>query len=240
MGTFAHQCSTTEALKHLRSITLTISRTLADVEGWTKSVLHLLSSSPLERFQIYATSSSSASANSDVAVPQGPVDLTMAKFWTNLVAAHGHRLLRFSVHRMPIGLESIHQICSLCPNLEELFMVAEPRSLDTLPNAFCKAPRVRTIHINYPLAIQSTTDSDDEDNEAAGTHHEDPRPVLSLSEALALVKRSGPSITQFGCNTKVWQVGRAISVQDGIVTSEVVLLPYESPDIPEQFLVVRT
>jgi hypothetical protein len=132
MSTFAHQWSTTEALNNLRSITLTISRSLADVEGWTKAVLNLLSSSPLERFQIYATSSSSVGAASDATVPHkstGSLESTMATFWANFVTAHGHRLRRFSVHRMPIGLASIHEICSRCPNLEELFLVAEPRSL---------------------------------------------------------------------------------------------------------------
>ncbi|KAJ2933813.1 hypothetical protein H1R20_g3261, partial [Candolleomyces eurysporus] len=235
ISTFARHYANTEALNNLRSITLTISRSLADVEGWTKAVLHLLSSSPLERFQIYATSS-------DVTVQHkstGLLESTMATFWANIVAVHGHRLRRFSVHRMPISLASIHAICSRCPNLEELFLVAEPRSLDVLPSSFSRAPKLRTIHINYPLETRSTsTDTDDEGDDA---EHEDPGSVLSPSDALALVKRCGPSITQFGCNAKVWQVGRAISMEeDGTVTSDVVLLPYESPDIPEQFLVVRT
>lgn len=78
---------------------------------------------------------------------------------------------------------------------------------------------------------------DGSDDEAQGVG-----PVLSPSKALAVVRRCGPSLTQFGCNTKVWRVGWEVTKSDqgGLSESEMVLLPYESPDIPEPFLVVRT
>lgn len=45
------------------------------------------------------------------------------------------------------------------------------------------------MHINYPLEADP-----------------DAIPVLAASEALAIIKLCKPTLTQFGCNARVWQV----------------------------------
>ncbi|KAF5326254.1 hypothetical protein D9611_000472 [Ephemerocybe angulata] len=274
MRAFAQHCTHTNALQFLCSIILTTppslnttfhstaavgdepandSRLEAEWIAWTQSVNHLLSASPhFERFQLYATSTSSATTE----LVRGLwLNHVLSAFWAELVRLHGATIKRFSVLRMAIGEDGVRAICLGCPGLEELFIVSDKRSLDALPNVFRLATNLRTIHVNFPLRSSTSThvsrndDSEDSgsDSEEHSPEHEDlldpsrPLPFLLPAEALALVKRCGPSVTQFGCNTKVWRVGRKVSrALDGTVEAEVVLLPYESPDIPEPFLVVRT
>ena len=74
-----------------------------------KHVVHLLSDSPLEIFQIY-----SSILTNDF--------LVTGEFWTQLLLAHGKRLLRISVHRAMMSWEAIHSICVQCPRLEQLLL----------------------------------------------------------------------------------------------------------------------
>lgn len=157
-----------------------------------------------------------------------------SELFLGLVKRHGERLKRISVHRMLIGLDVIKNICTSCPVMEEFFVVVEPGGLDTLADHIHHAKSLRTIHVNYPLEAHA---------EDGGV------PVLRLDEALRFVKRANnPRITQFGCNARVWLVYRKVVVSnsgdnaDGErgMECEVYLGPYESPDIPEQFMVVRT
>lgn len=83
---------------------------------WTRDVGDLLSSAPLEVFSIYSTSTS-------IWTP------ILDEFWKDIMAKHGQRLRRFSVHRMQISLAALEVICSQCPLLEQLFIVAEQREL---------------------------------------------------------------------------------------------------------------
>ncbi|KAF8152989.1 hypothetical protein B0H34DRAFT_87411 [Crassisporium funariophilum] len=210
MDVFASQCISSCALTRLRSITLTVHQQLP-LNEWTKSVIKLLSASPLEFFQIYSTGVFFESPMTDI-------------FWQQLISAHGQRLVRFSVHRMLIDLEAIMNICVKCINLEQLFVVVEPESLENLAKCLSHAKKLRTIHINYPL--EAFMDS---------------LPVLQPAQASSIIEQCSPTIVQFGCNTKVWQVGRTISVDgSGVLQARRHLMPYESPDVPEQFLVVRT
>jgi len=49
------------------------------------------------------------------------------------------------------------------------------------------------------------------------------------------------TISLFGCNARVWQVEREVRRNDaGELVVERFLAKYEIPDVPEQFLVVRT
>ncbi|KAJ7653888.1 hypothetical protein DFH06DRAFT_1329982 [Mycena polygramma] len=67
------------------------------------------------------------------------------------------------------------------------------------------------------------------------------RALRLAPEALALVRRCPDTIALFGCNARVWQVERAIRrTEAGELVAERFLAKYDSPDIPEQFLVVRT
>ncbi|KAF8902526.1 hypothetical protein CPB84DRAFT_1814867 [Gymnopilus junonius] len=140
--------------------------------------------------------------------------------WSKLILMHGTRLVRFSIHRMLISLEAIQNICVKCVNLEQLFVVVEPSSLVR----FILCRKLRTVHINYPLEAFM-----------------DAYPVLRPDQALSVIDRCSSSITQFGCNARVWQVERKIVVDDqGALQAHRTLAPYGSPDVPEQFLVVRT
>ena len=83
---------------------------------YVKHLIHLLSDSPLEIFQIY-----SAILSVDCAVTD--------ELWTQLLLAHGKRLLRISVHRAVISSEAVHRICVQCTKLEQLFLFVEPNFL---------------------------------------------------------------------------------------------------------------
>ncbi|KJA23909.1 hypothetical protein HYPSUDRAFT_66002 [Hypholoma sublateritium FD-334 SS-4] len=211
MAILANRCLTTGSLSLLRSITLTVHQQLS-MKEWIHDVLNLISASPLERFQIYSIGVSFEA-------------LITEDLWNNLVLTHASRLVRISVHRMLISLEAIANICSQCTNLEELFVVMESSALDDLANYLSLAKKLRTVHINSP--IDASTDV---------------YPfVLKVDRALSIIKRCNPALNQLGCNSKVWQVDRQIIREDdGTLRSERVLAPYGSPDIPEQFTVVRT
>jgi hypothetical protein len=106
--------------------------------------------------------------------------------------------------------------------LESLFVVAERRALGELGDCFSLAKRLRVIHINFP--------------------HEnlDEAPILPIDEGLEIAKKCPPTIRQFGCNTRVWQVHRTVERdENGELRVERILGPYERPEIPEAFLVVR-
>lgn len=117
MSAFSQLCIEHEALSQLESITLTVDHQTA-LEKWTRGVLNLLSASPLRHLEIYSASSGSVlqSAAADV-------------FWTDIITAHGSRLTRFSVHRTPINLGIIEDVCVHCTALEELFITVEQDSL---------------------------------------------------------------------------------------------------------------
>jgi len=96
---------------------------------------------------------------------------------------------------------------------------------DLLVTGLAGAQKLRAVHINYPLG-------DD-------TQERSSSPILSSDEALRLIRQCGSTITEFGCNTRVWQVNRvAITDTLGQITVEPQLLPYDFPEVPEQFLVV--
>ena len=115
LKTFTERCMKADALRYLRSITLTVDQHTS-IKRWTTDILNLLSSCPLEVFRIYSTG-----------------DLLDAKatkyLWSSLVRTHGHRLKKLSVHRMLISSDSLFRICLFCPCLEELFVIIEPHLL---------------------------------------------------------------------------------------------------------------
>ncbi|KAF8065030.1 hypothetical protein FPV67DRAFT_166766 [Lyophyllum atratum] len=210
MGEFSQRCLKAGTLAKLTSITLTVHPQLP-LETWMNDVLNLLSTSPLQNFHIYSPGAFYESPSTEA-------------FWSQLVATHGHSLLRFSVHRMLISLRSIEDICRRCTALEQLFVVVEPEFLQRLGPCLAPAKSLRSIHINYPMEA-----------------HTDVIPVISVNEALSIIQHCSPTLTQFGCNAIVWQVSRFIDVdQDGTYHAHPRLSPYESPDVPEPFLVVRT
>ncbi|KIY51589.1 hypothetical protein FISHEDRAFT_36872 [Fistulina hepatica ATCC 64428] len=216
MSSFVRSCRAKNALSHLESITLTVQQHF-ELPVWTADVIDLLSASRLRAFQIYSTGAVFEAQTTD-------------DFWGGIVATHGPRLTRFSVHRMIISLDAIDSICSQCPILEQLFIVVEPGNWARLSMSLSKAKRLRAIHMNYPLEA-----------------HLDEPPILSPDGALQIVSACSSTLTEFGCNTRVWQVIRPArtnkdsSAMPGTPLEALpVLTAYENPEVPEQFLVVRT
>jgi hypothetical protein len=234
MPGFSEHCKHAQSLHSLASITLTVSQHISDPHTWTKSVASLLSHSPLlSKFHIYSTyitASESMFPDRDLpdlaskvknarSVPCA-LAIALARFWTDLVAAHGDTLRRFSVLRMPISLESIKEMCAGCPNLEELFVVANARSVNALPEALTAATKLKTIHVNFPVrsppvfGVHGVHDNgpEAEEEDEAGGAATGTRTYLVPAEALEIAKRCGPSLTQFGCNTRVWKVSLVLAV----------------------------
>lgn len=118
MFAFKATCLRDNAFRRLRAITLTVYIHMPLAE-WTSDVGELLSSAPLENFSIYSTSAS-------IWTP------ILDGFWKRMVAKHGQRLRKFSVHRMQISLAALEVICSQCPLLEQLFIVVEQHQLVSL------------------------------------------------------------------------------------------------------------
>lgn len=178
---------------------------------WETDVLTLLNPAPLEQFHISTIGGHVGSSLSE-------------EFCAAIVSAHGERLRRFSVHRMRMSIASIADVCKRCVHLEQLFVVVEQDALDALGPALAQARNLRVVHVNRPLDLGS-----------------EDVPVIARERILSIVKQCSPSLRQFGYNTRVLQVERATStLEDGSVAVEVRLAAYESPEVPEQFLVVRT
>jgi len=210
MAKFSQRCIDSKVLVGLRSVTLTVHQQ-QPLDVWMTNVLNLLSLAPLEIFQIYSTGALFESP------PTNP-------FWSQLVRTHGLRLKRFSVHRMLISLGAIDDICRHCTSLEQLFIVVEPGSLQMLGSCLAQSRSLRSVHINYPPEA-----------------HADTTPILPDMDALSIIQQCSSTLSQFGCNARVWQVTRTMVVnQDGDLLSHPTLSPYEFPDVPEAFLVVRT
>ncbi|KAF8558683.1 hypothetical protein OG21DRAFT_1493889 [Imleria badia] len=209
MSAFKATCLRTMAFRRLRAITLTVYIHMP-LDKWTRDVGDLLSSAPLETFSIYSTNTAIWTPIPD-------------EFWKNITANHGQRLKRFSVHRMQLSLAALEAICSQCPLLEQLFIVAEQRELDAAAHLFALARNLRTLHINFPLA---TSDSS----------------VVSppMEMAVSIVSVCSPTLVHIGCNTRVWQVKKTVHEdENGEQYVIPTLAPQENPDIPEQFLVIR-
>ncbi|KAF8843440.1 hypothetical protein BDN67DRAFT_964216 [Paxillus ammoniavirescens] len=204
------RCLRTNAFRRLRAITLAVHDQMPLVD-WARNVDELLSSAPLELFSIYSTAT----------LIKNPIP---DDFWKIMVSKHGPQLKRFSIHRMQISFAALQVICSQCTLLEQLFVVVEQRELDVAARIFALAKNLRTLHINFPLATDESTVF----------------PAMLVQSALSIVSVCSPTLTHIGCNTRVWQVNRTVHKdENGEKYTVPTLAPQESPDIPEQFLVVR-
>ncbi|KZT08057.1 uncharacterized protein LAESUDRAFT_724042 [Laetiporus sulphureus 93-53] len=200
MSHFSKRCASSGALSRLRSITLSVRE--QHPVNWDAHVLSLLASAPLEHFHI-----------STVGGLVGPA--LDERFCTAIVDAHGSRLRRFSVHRMRMNISSIADICRRCPQLEQLFIVVEQTTLDSLGSVLALARCVRAVHVNRPLDVGSEDVSE-----------------LAHDKILSIVRQCVWTLTQFGYNTAVFQVERAVRRrEDGSMEMEVCLAPYENPEI---------
>ncbi|EKM56957.1 uncharacterized protein PHACADRAFT_208126 [Phanerochaete carnosa HHB-10118-sp] len=209
-------CAVSQSLRRLKSITLTVeSRSSTSQSPWTWGVTSLLAASPLEFFHVSSLGGDLKAAGLD------------DRFCHNIVAAHGERLRRFSVHRLRMSLDAVRDICARCPKLEQLFVVLDRTDLNELGLCLSVAKSLRAVHVNRPIGPESDSES---------------IPVVPRELVLSILRQSGlPALKQIGFNTRVNQVERLPRVnENGEVEMELQLGPYESPEIPEQFLVVRT
>ncbi|KAF8173723.1 hypothetical protein BJ912DRAFT_991755 [Pholiota molesta] len=141
--------------------------------------------------------------------------------WKELILTHSERLIRISIHRMLISLDAIASICSKCINSKSYSFLVQ----DQLADCLSHAKKLRTVHINSPVEASA-----------------DEFPfALKKDQVLSIIQRCDSTLTQFGCNSKVWQVDRRIiRDSDGTLRAQRILAPYGSPEVPEQFTVVRT
>lgn len=125
MAEFSQLCGRSHALQQLQSITLTINASDTKlIPKWLEKVDVLLSPAPIEVFQMYSTFAYFDAGSNEA----------MERFCSNIVNTHGHRLRRFSVHRMRISMSAVNDICRRCTNLEQLFVVVHSKELV----AFCQ------------------------------------------------------------------------------------------------------
>lgn len=83
-----------------------------------KNIPDLVSSSPLECFQLYSTP-----------LAQDLKGIQLDYLVAALISAHGPRLKRFSINRLPISLEALYHVCTRFTSLEQLFIVVEQEDL---------------------------------------------------------------------------------------------------------------
>jgi len=208
MTSFNRICKEHQAFRRLRSITLAV-HIETPFQTWTDDVTELLSTAPLEILQVYATT-----PTAKVVVPDN--------FWKTIVTMHGSRLKRFSIDRMTISLGALHDICSRCSVLEQLFVVTTRHNLDDVSSCFAAARNLRAIHVNFYREADETEERS------------------MMNDALRIVRQCPATVTQIGCDTRVWNVRREVRMNDKAELYTVpTLTRYENPDIPEQFLVAR-
>ena len=82
--------------------------------GWMKGIASLVSSSPLECFELYCSARIVTSK-----------EIHLNDFVATLISTHGPRLKRLSIHRLPISLKVLYDVCSGFTNLEHLFVFVE-------------------------------------------------------------------------------------------------------------------
>lgn len=110
----------------MASFTLTIHPGhITDI--WISHAINLLEKSPLEVFQVYATTASFHKLLAD-------------RFCMQIIAEHGHRLTRFSFHRLRISLDAIAHICQACTQLREMFVLVHVADLVSSSSLSCAPP----------------------------------------------------------------------------------------------------
>ncbi|KZT34733.1 hypothetical protein SISSUDRAFT_1072038 [Sistotremastrum suecicum HHB10207 ss-3] len=210
MEELSGHCTSHNLTSLLRSLTLTMPSS-GNIDKWFNQVLSLVKESPLEEFQIYTVGGDLVTGRA-----------LSEDFVARLVGAHSHRLRKFAVQRLRTSMQVIGMICQNCPMLEQLYVVVEDRNWGALGQCLSTASNLRMLHINFP----------------PDTLGEDERPILSESEMLFIAQHCGPRLVQFGASTRVRLVERtAFRDGDGEIHTGMKLVPYESPEIPEQFLV---
>ncbi|KAF8580095.1 hypothetical protein K439DRAFT_1637353 [Ramaria rubella] len=204
-------CDHATLLSSLTSLTLSLPPNFLS-SSYSSTLSSLTAQSRLEELHIYLI------GGYHISEPRG---LITAHFVDSILQLHAFRLRKFSVHRLRLQPEVVGNICSSCPNLESLFVVINASTLDQLVPALAKSKSLRNIHINFPHTGQGGR--------------------IPHSEVHGVASRLGSQVRQLGFANHVYQLDRVVRLNEANeVIVEVVLASYEQPEVPEQFLVVRT
>ncbi|KZV67676.1 hypothetical protein PENSPDRAFT_611087 [Peniophora sp. CONT] len=136
VSSFGAICSREGGLVSLQSFTFTFEPGLLN-DAWINGIVSLLSVSPLDLFQAYAT-------DRETALDAPMVGVLIDR----IVRSHGQRLTRLSVHRARLRLHTIEGICTTCPNLRQLFMLIDYSDLPQLGPVLAKARQLNAVHVN--------------------------------------------------------------------------------------------
>jgi len=202
------QCRKGQLLNRLTSLTINLDDALLD-SAWVVDIPSLISSSPLESFQLYCTTVFMAFRN-----------IQLDGFIAALVSTHGPRLKHLSVHRLPISMKAFHDVCAGFTNLEHLFVVVDRRDLGLMGNSLSKATKLQAVHIHFVVVRINGLDLS----------------YASPKDALHIVKQCGSAVTQIGSGDLVWQVVREATQAGEYETTIVGLSPGDRLEVPERFL----
>ncbi|OCH90186.1 hypothetical protein OBBRIDRAFT_777389 [Obba rivulosa] len=248
------QSAQSSALTSLRSLSLSCS--LADLP----SLVPLLATAPLTHFYLSISGTSSPVHTTSPTIIGTTINssrdaahlsvTSLSQFIQTLIDMHGPRLIRFSFSGIGLGIRDIRTVCSGCAQLEDLWVTLRTSSeIDAIGPCLSQAQSLRTFHLQFgnftrhliessPPQSRSRSPSP-ADAEGASPSNSSILAYLSPASTLSLVKQCSATLVQFGINTRVWQVRHTIK-SDGEVKVDVRLGLLESPEIPEQFQVVRT
>ncbi|KAG8695855.1 hypothetical protein FRC08_007522 [Ceratobasidium sp. 394] len=214
MSAFGTYCSEHKHLTSLSSISLTLPyyRDSVPRERWIDDVLLLLQHSPIESFQLYASSG----LEDEVSCPT-----IHSEHLKTLVDGHPATLRRIGIQRLIVPVESLSYAVSACPRLEEVFATLRDVNRDELAQALAPGKALRNIHTTLMRDVAGSL-----------------RPLhLSTSQDVCLyvAQRCGASLQLIGAQTRVWKVLRRYVGEQTTVS----LGSYSGPQIPEQFLMMR-
>lgn len=206
-----HLASLASNFSNLTSLTLTFQPFISP-EKWSSAIVSMTSEANLEEFHLYAAAAAK--------MPNAG-DLILHPVLESIVPLHSTTLKKISVNRVHIPVSVVGMICSRCHNLESLFVVVNDYSLNDLVPELAKSNSLRNIHVNFPHTGQIGR--------------------IPPSEVLTIARRLGSQVRQLGFSNRVYQLERSSRVDEGgNVVLDLELGPYEQPQVPEQFLVVRT
>lgn len=223
-------CVSKGALRSLESVTLSIPHDKVN-SAWFSQVEAMLSSARIQKFHVYATGSRRRGS------PVVALDETFVK---SFVIRHQNSLTRLAVLRFPLTSNGLRFIVEHGTELEELFVTMKRTDFEASASIFSSATKLRSLHITFP--VEFPIDEEDENSNAEEDMQSDPRlPFVPWEQLLHFASQLSPTVHQFGVLTRVWRVERRpVEQADGSVYVSFDLAPYESPDIPGIFLVIRT
>ncbi|EMD36761.1 hypothetical protein CERSUDRAFT_65561 [Gelatoporia subvermispora B] len=258
LAELTRRTSESGALSSLRSLSL--SRSLADLPSLVPLLaatqlthLYLSISGVLSSAQSTHPPTASGTTRDRIDDPARLSASALSHFVQTCIDTHGTKLVRFALSGIGIDVRDVRALCVACTMLEDLWITLRaPSDIDAIGPCLSDAHRLRTVHLQfgdftrYSMA-SSTSPSTSRSPSPVGhidqteeTHATAPSVLayLAPANALSLVKQCPTTLVQFGVNTRVERCTKRNAF--GKVDVDVRLGFLESPEIPEQFQVVRT